>query len=118
MNMQDITINVFNIVGNSLCVEADDGQKVFTAAKKVLSEGKKIVLSFQNVKMITTAFLNTAVGQLYRDFPEELIKQSLSVSDMSDDDKVQLKRVTATAKIFYKDPERMQNSINEILEED
>lgn len=115
--MEEIMINVFNTVGNSFCVEADDGQKVYELIKKALSENKKIKISFQNIEMITSAFLNTAVGQLYRDFNEDLIKRSLSVDQISNDDKVLLKRVTTTAKLFFKDPDRIQNSINEVLGE-
>ncbi|MCD4803205.1 MAG: STAS-like domain-containing protein [Anaerolineales bacterium] len=68
--------------------------------------------------MLTSAFLNTAIGQLYRDFTEEKIKSSLSVKHMLPEDKALLKRVTTTAKLYYNDPERMQNSINEILGEE
>ena len=113
--MQEIIIHVFNVVGSGFCVEADDGQKVYGLIKKALHEGRKIKLSFQNVEILTSAFLNTAIGQLYRDFTEEQIKSSLSVEHILPEDKVLLKRVTATAKLYYTDPERMQKSINEIL---
>jgi len=115
--MDKITINIFNTVGNSFCVEADDGQKVYELIKKALSEDKKVRISFQNIEMLTSAFLNTAIGQLYRDFDEKEIKQKLSVDQMANDDKVLLKRVTNTAKQFYKNPEQMQKSINEIMGE-
>jgi len=115
--MQEIIISVFNMVGSAFCVEADDGQKVYDLIEKAIQEEKKIKLSFQNVEMLTSAFLNTAIGQLYRDFTEEKIKSSLSVEYMLPEDKALLKRVIATAKVYYKDPERMQNSINEILGE-
>lgn len=112
--MEEIIIRIFNVVGNSFCVEADDGQKVFDLIKKALQEGKKARLSFQNIEMLTSAFLNTAIGQLYRDFEENKIKSSLTVEDMTPEDKALLKRVTTTAKLYYKDPERMENSIKEI----
>ena len=66
--------------------------------------------------MLTTAFLNTAVGQLYKDFSEDYIKENLRVSDISESGKVSLKRVVDTAKLFYKNPDAMQQSINDILE--
>ena len=113
--MENSTINIVNSVGNSFCIEADDGQKVFELIKKVLSENRKVTLSFLNVEMLTTAFLNTAIGQLYRDFPEELIKKNLKVENISQSGLVSLKRVVDTAKLFYKDPEAMQRSINDIL---
>lgn len=113
--MEVNTINIINVVGDSYCIEAEDGEKVFSLINKAISENKKVVLSFLNVEMLTTAFLNTAVGQLYRDFSEEKIKESLSVKDMSQNGLNALKRVVETAKLYYKDPEAMQRSINDIL---
>lgn len=113
--MENSTINIVNAVGNSFCVEAEDGQKVFELIKKVLVEERKVTLSFLNVEMLTTAFLNTAIGQLYRDFPEELIKENLKVENLNHSGLVSLKRVVDTAKLYYKDPDAMQRSINDIL---
>jgi hypothetical protein len=39
------------------------------------------------------------------------------VSDISDSGIVSLKRVVDTAKLYFKDPEAMQRSINDILED-
>ena len=115
--MKNTTINIVNTVGDVYCVEAEDGQKVFDLITKAFSEDHKVVLSFQNVEMLTTAFLNTAIGQLYKDYSEEFIRENLSVIDISESGKVSLKRVVITAKLFYKDPEAMQRSIHEIMED-
>ncbi len=115
--METITINILNLVGDAYCVEASDGQKVYERIKKILSEKRKVSLSFLNIEMLTTAFLNTAIGQLYKDFTEEFIKENLEVVEMSNSGLVSLKRVIDTAKLYYKDPDAMQRSINEILDE-
>jgi hypothetical protein len=115
--MESITINIVNTVGDSFCVAAEDGQKVFELIIKVLAEGRKVTLSFLNVEMLTTAFLNTAIGQLYRDFPEETVREKLKVENLTQSGLVSLKRVVDTAKLYYKDPEAMQRSINEIMGE-
>lgn len=113
--MKNITINVVNTIGDVYGVEAGDGQKVYELISKAFRDQKNVNLSFQNVEMLTTAFLNTAIGQLYKDFSESDIKEHLKVSDISESGKVALKRVVDTAKLYYKDPEAMQRSINEIL---
>lgn len=113
--MEANTINIINVVGDSYCTEAEDGEKVFTLISKAITDDKKVILSFLNVEMLTTAFLNTAIGQLYRDFTEEKIKKNLSVKDMTQNGLNALKRVVETAKLYYKDPEAMQRSINDIL---
>lgn len=114
---QAIVKSVYQIVGNEICVEAEDGLKVSAIIRDFISNKKKIQLSFLNVKMLTSAFLNTAIGILYKDFSDEDIKTYLSVIDIDSTDAVLLKRVVETAKTFYSDPDRIRNSLNEILEE-
>lgn len=116
-NMEDITINIVNAIGDVYGVEAEDGQKVFELIVKAFNDKKKVILSFQNIEMLTTAFLNTSVGQLYKDHTEAFIKENLTVSDISESGKVALKRVVDTAKLFYKDPEALKRSIDEITED-
>ncbi|WP_411823660.1 STAS-like domain-containing protein [Leptospira sp. 'Mane'] len=111
------TIPVSEIVPSRYCVDAEDGQKLFLMISKSLGEGGIVTLSFKGIEMITSAFLNTAIGQLYRDFPEEKIKSSLKVEDLSNEDLALLKRVNDTAKVYYKDPDRMERSLREVLGE-
>ena len=115
--METTNISIFNIVGSPYCVEAQDGQKIYDLIGKILESGRNVKLSFLNVEILTTAFLNTAVGQLYRSFSEEEIKKRLSVDNLSPSGAVSLKRVVDTAKLYYKNPEAMENSIKEILGE-
>ncbi|MBN2682952.1 MAG: STAS-like domain-containing protein [Bacteroidales bacterium] len=115
--MENTTINIVNTIGDVYGVEAEDGQKVFELIIKAFTDKKKVILSFQNIEMLTTAFLNTAIGQLYKDYQEEYIKVNLKVSDVSESGKVALKRVVDTAKLYYKDPEALKRSIDEISED-
>lgn len=115
--MDNITINIVNTIGDVYGVEAEDGQKVFELIVKAFSDKKKVMLSFQNIEMLTTAFLNNAVGQLYKDHKEEFIRENLRVSDISESGKVALKRVVETAKLYYKDPEALKRSIDELTED-
>lgn len=108
---------VYQIVGNSICVEASDGKKVCEVILEFLKNKQEVVLSFLNVTMLTSAFLNSAIGVLYKDFSEEEIRNCLKVEDLDQTDAALLKRVVDTAKMYYKDPERMEESVKEILEE-
>jgi hypothetical protein len=115
--MEYITINIVNTIGDVYGVEAEDGQRVFDFIIKAFKDQRKAILSFQNIEMLTTAFLNTAVGQLYRDYSESFIKENLKISDISESGKVSLKRVVDTAKQYYKDPDALSRSIDAILED-
>jgi hypothetical protein len=115
--MEEMTVNVYQIVGNQTCVEADDGDKVYEKLKLLLAQKRKIILSFLNVQMLTSAFLNTAIGQLYKDFSEDDIRSFVVVKDLPPDDIFLLERVVKNAKLYYKDTNRMEKSIKEILGE-
>ena len=115
--MNKIKINIYAIVGDSFCIAAEDGEKVFKQLKKAIIKEKKIDISFLNVEILTSAFLNTAIGKLYGEFNENDIKAKLSVSDIIDEDKLLLKRVVDTAKAYYKNPSQFEESINKIMED-
>lgn len=115
--MNTTRINIINIVGSPNCIESSDGQKIFNIIIKSFEEQISVELSFLNVRILTTAFLNTAVGHLYKDYNEEFIKSHLKVTDITQSGLISLKRVVDTAKLYYKDPEAMERSVREILGE-
>ena len=112
---QELSLSVFEVIGNPLAVASDDGQKVFDRISVGLKEGKTVALSFRNVKSITSAFLNAAIGQLYGKFSEEIIRAQLKVLDAQPDDLVLLKRVVDTAKAYFADPERFKGVARRVL---
>jgi Icc-related predicted phosphoesterase len=113
--MAGTTVSVFQIVGNPICVEADDGEKVYEKIKLFLLEKKEVALSFLNVTMLTSAFLNTAIGKLYGEFSEDEIETLIKIQDVPMDDIALLERAKKNAKLYYKDPTRIEKSIREIL---
>lgn len=116
--MQNHTeVSVFGVVGNPLCVAADDGQKVYERIARMLKDERTVTLSFHNVEGLTSAFLNTAIGQLYGHFNEDYIRNHLKVEDIEPDDAILLKRVVDTAKAYFRDPQRFNQITREILEE-
>ncbi len=51
-------------------------------------------------------------------FGEEKIRSLLKVENIEQDDLALLKRVVENAKLYFKDPERFNQAIREVLEED
>ena len=108
-----VTVRIFDIVGGSLCVSADDGQRVHDKIAPLLREGQKIALSFEQVETLISAFLNAAVGQLYGEFPEERIRELVTVRDIGEDDLAILKRVVDNAKAYFKAPKAFDEAWKE-----
>ena len=63
---EPVTLRVFDIVGGPLCVSASDGRRLYDKIAPLLRTGTPVVLSFKQVDVLIPAFLNAAVGQLYR----------------------------------------------------
>ena len=115
---ENIRISMFEVVGSPFCVAFHDGQKVHKHLDAALRANQEVVLSFQNVTALTAAFLNAAVGQLYGTFNEEHIRSLLKIKDAVPDDISLLGRVVDDAKLYFKDPERYKQIIQEVLEEE
>lgn len=116
--MSTINISLFNIVGSGLCVDAHDGDNVFKVISRALQQNQSVLISFKNVEMLTTAFLNTSIGQLYRDYSEEHIRNFLDVTDITDSDRASLRRVIEGAKIYYSNPSWLEESVKNIMGDD
>ncbi len=110
-----ITIKIYEVVGNVSCVAADDGQEIYERSAAIIESGRNVVLSFVNVTRLTSAFLNTAIGQLYSKFTEQQVRDHLKVVEMGADDLGLLKRVVDTAKSYFKDPRRFDRAREEIV---
>lgn len=115
---KNMTLSIFTVVGSPLCVASGDGQKVYERLAAALREGRSVILSFHNISTLTSAFLNAAVGQLYGEFSEEQIRALLKVQDMQPDDLALLKRVVDTAKQYFKDPDRFDQTLRDMLGDD
>ncbi len=114
---KEITISVFEVVGNRLCVASGDGQKVYDRLAAALENDRKVSLSFRNVSALTSAFLNAAIGQLYGKFKESRIRELIKVKDIDSDDIALLKRVVETAKLYFKDPEKFDEALRTGMED-
>ena len=111
---EPITVRVHDIAGGPLCVSADDGQRLHDKIAPLLKEGTPVVLSFEQVETLISAFLNAAVGQLYGEFSEEEIKKLLLPPvGLAPDDLDVLKRVTDNAKTYFSSPKEFDQAWQE-----
>ncbi|MDE0553273.1 MAG: STAS-like domain-containing protein [Candidatus Poribacteria bacterium] len=112
----EIKISIFEVVGSSLCVASNDGQKVYDRLSTALEENRSVALSFRNITTLTSAFLNAAIGQLYGTFSEEQIRNLLKVEDAEQDDLALLKRVVDNAKLYFKNKKAYNKAVEETEE--
>ena len=93
-------------------VSTDDGENLFKELNTHLKAGKIVDLDFQGVSLITSAFLNPAIGQLYSAYTGEQLNQLLKFSNVSEEDKALIKKVVERAKKYFSDKPGFESSAN------
>src|SRR5262245_30518624 len=103
--MKKVTISIASIVEGGICVSVDDGNKLYKAIYDEIKKGSRVKISFSGVTRMTTAFLNTAIGQLYGEFSEIEIRKHLAPPiDAEPWQLNRLKLVVDRAKEFFANP--------------
>ena len=99
--MKNTTLHVESILGNVNAVETEEGQQIYDLILKAFFQSKKVILSFDNMEILSDEFLESAVGQLYKNFSHEEIKNNMSIENISFSGKIALKRIVDRAKDTY-----------------
>jgi hypothetical protein len=109
--MKEVTISIASIVEGGICVSAEDGNKVHKAIYDEIKKGSRVKISFSGVTRMTTAFLNTAIGQLYGEFSEIEIRKHLAPPiDAEPWQLNRLKLVVDRAKEFFANPSDLHSA--------
>ncbi len=99
--MINTTIHVETILGKVEGIDAEEGQQIYDLILKAFFQNKKVILSFDNMEVLSEEFLQSAVGQLYKNYSHAEIKETLRIDNILFSGKVALKRVVDKAKEQY-----------------
>ena len=98
--MAKTIIHVESILGDVKGLNAEEGQRIYDLVLKAFFESKKVILSFNNMEVLSEEFLQSAVGQLYKNFSHAEIKKNMQIENISFSGKVALKRILDNAKLL------------------
>lgn len=79
---------IADIIQSRTAAYQDEGQHVYTLLEESMRVPQSFTLSFQGLETCSTRFLNASIGRLYRAFPFDDINSKMTITDISDDDKV------------------------------
>ena len=105
-------LNVSEIINSDAAVSASDGNLVFIEIDEGISENKVIELDFSGIRILITAFLNAAIGQLYSKFDSEQLNKLLKLTNVADEDKILFKKVVERAKEYFANKKEFEESAN------
>lgn len=109
------TLKIKEIINMDFAVTTDDGDSVFKILDHHFENGDKIILDFSEIHILTTAFLNAAIGQLYSKYTSEVISAHLKLENVSDSDKMLFKTVTQRAKEYFANKEEFEKNTGDAI---
>jgi hypothetical protein len=80
-----IEISVSEHVG-TICTDPEDGSRLCGVLFAELSAGSSVTLNFEQVELIASAFLNSAIGCLYKSFSPDHLSVHLTWSGLDETD--------------------------------
>ena len=94
-------LKIINVINSEFAVSPEDGDSIFNLIKEKVKKKKKIVIDFSNIDIMTTAFLNNAIGKLYNIYDKEKLNKYISMKNISKSDLNLMKKVIDRAKIKF-----------------
>lgn len=112
---KEFYIDVAEKIENPSALTQEQGNIIYNAIVPAIEQGKHIILDFDHVESMITAFLNNAIGQLYGKFTSEQISECLEIVNFPDVKKSTLNLVISNAKKFYSNQEKFSSTAKEVF---
>lgn len=115
MKTDKITIRIYDEVSGDAAISVTDGDAIFKKIDAAISNELIVVLDFQNVNLIITAFLNACIGQLYSKYSSEQLNRHLKLENIRPEDKHLFNKAIKIAKEYFADSTSFDISANEVF---
>lgn len=108
-------IRIIDEVSLRQCATPDEGLPIYNKIMTSLGKGEMVTLDFEQVELVTTAFLNVIIGRLYEKYTSEELNSLLKFRNLTPGIALRIKAVADTAKVYYKNQEQFDNDVDSVL---
>jgi len=115
MNLEVQQVKIKDIINRETAVSSDDGEIVYTLIVTYLKKNCIAELDFSGITILTTAFLNSAIGQLYNTYSSDQLNNTLRLKNVADEDRILFKKVIERAKEYFKNKRGFEDSANKAI---
>lgn len=114
------TILIREIIKGDIAVSTSDGDLVHNLITNSFNNKEIIAIDFDGITIMTTAFLNAAIGQLYSnpDYSDDFLNKHLQLKNVAKEDRILFSEVVKRAKEYFRDKDRFEDSANSIINGD
>ena len=85
------------------------------AKKYLINNDVVIELDFAEISIMTTAFLNSAIGQLYSVFDSAQLNKCIRLTNVHKDDALKFRNVISRPKEFFTNKDDFEDSANDTI---
>lgn len=116
--MENIIIR--EIIKGDVAVSTSDGDFTYNLINGYLKNHKSVTVDFEGISIMTTAFLNAAIGQLYSNpkYSDEFLNKYLNLKNVEKEDRILFSEVVKRAKEYFRDKDRFEDSANSVINGD
>lgn len=112
-----VEVLIRDLIKTNFAVTTDDGNQVFDIVNQNLSNNESIILDFKGINLMTTAFLNAAIGQLYsnKKYSSEFLNSNLKLQNVPEQDKALFGMVVKRAKEYFANKESFERNTSDSM---
>ncbi|MEE1257035.1 MAG: STAS-like domain-containing protein [Lachnospiraceae bacterium] len=77
-------IKIQEVINSTSADEDTKGDIIFEKIQKIKKDGSTVVLDFEGIELINTAFLNNAIGRLFNRKEYDIDKNPVRIAHMKD----------------------------------
>lgn len=116
MVMENLVVK--DVINSNIAVATEAGDRIFNRLVTYFDRGEKVKLDFADVSIISTAFLNAAIGQLYSQgkYSSEFLNNSLKLENIQPEDKPLFVMVVNRAKEYFSNKRNFENYAHEVFD--
>ena len=115
MNLKIRQLKISDIISRETAVSSDDGEIVYESIIKCINDNCIAELDFSEITILTTAFLNSAIGQLYNTYSSQQLNTYLKLKNVADEDRILFKKVVERAKEYFANKKGFEDSANNAI---
>lgn len=96
-----LNIHIVTEIKSEFAVSPEDGDIIYSLIEHSLKNNTAIILDFSDIDIVTAAFLNNAIGKLYKTFEKDKLNKLISITNVSNSDLSLIKKVIERAKLTF-----------------
>ncbi|MCT4613793.1 MAG: STAS-like domain-containing protein [Marinifilaceae bacterium] len=109
------TIIIKDVILVDTAISTDNGDLIFSHIHEGIKNGYVVHLDFAGIIIMTTAFLNASIGQLYSVYNSDQLNEHLKLINVATDDKILFKKVIERAKQYFENKKDFDHSADNII---